>query len=388
MTGNTRFMKKVTLTEPVDINVEELAAAFPEYSYGGPIEATKYMDAITSERITDPSNNSRMILSFDDNTGTGFTTVRSDLAADELAFVLSELPTEKFEQMQTALAGTELELPELSSWRVESFESLKAQRKAEQETLEKVKSVGQPSNRGDFTAEDARSISQQEMGYTDATSERPVLATFGAGPCVILAIHNPDTKTATLAHIDRLTELNSTDQMFYQLGKEGDSPLEVHLAGGDSSSIEMVTKLVNQIAAKDNVVIKSADIIGNGFEGKRLAIDARTGEVFTDFEVDQLDMGPNADAKMQFMPTPLQLGFDDREETREAGYATKIEAPVTVEAPKKSASSGMLASGDGLMKLLDSEEMGRGSELELSKGNIEKLKDIIAQFEYKEKGTG
>jgi hypothetical protein len=313
-----KFKNTATLDTPLAIDVRALAENFPDYWYGGTIKPDKYSAGITSERVIDRANNYRLILNFDGNDGQGFTTVSSDIPLKELAYILGRLPAEQFEKLRNAFAGTPLELPILTVFDLEQIRYQEDRRVRDRQLVEEVRSIGQRENYGHFTSAEAEGILQHEMGFTDAKSERPVLATFGAGPCIAIAVYNPETRTASLAHIDALTELPSTDALFYQLSKDSDATLEVHLAGGMEMSREQVTELIRRIQIKPNVAVKSANIIpeDGGFGGKSLAIDSRTGEVFTDFDVHQLNT-PNLDGRlmmvgMQFIRSPINWAYDGR----------------------------------------------------------------------------
>lgn len=323
-------MRKILLKHPIDFNIKELASYLPDMNYGGPVEGSQWTKGLTSHRILDPHNNHRIVLSFDGNDGTGFTEVGTDLSNKELAYVLAKLPVAMGDKIQEEFAGTELEIPGLAKEESAAFRRQEFTHALEGLPIWAANSKGQPHRRGNFTSGEARNIPQHGVGYTDATSAKPILGSYGAGPCLIVAVYNPETKTAALSHVDELTLLHSITDIFYQLGKNSKEKLQVHLAGGDESSRNMVTEIINIISHTPNAEIISSDVLNPGGGSKQLAIDARTGEVFTEFKLDQLDTGPNYERGKTALnsavfegrkPFALSMVFDDRKEARDSGHA-------------------------------------------------------------------
>lgn len=155
----------------------------------------------------------------------------------------------------------------------------------------------QPTCHGEFTAHEALGVLQHEIGLTTANSEKPILGTYSAGPCVIVAMYNPKTKVAALAHVDCTTDLNSLySHLCNILGN--DTAIDIHIAGGDSTSESTVVSILKMINQNPRFILKTARILGRDI--KSLAIDSRTGEIFTDFHHEQLDKGANVNMRMQF----------------------------------------------------------------------------------------
>jgi chemotaxis receptor (MCP) glutamine deamidase CheD len=253
----------------------------------------------------------------------------------ELTYILSKLPQEQFQQIKAAFAGTALELQTPSTAELEELQKTDRQHNIGREMIAQINSLGQKQNTGNFTADHARGILQTEMGFTNAESEKPILGTFGAGPCIAIAVYNPETKTASLAHFDELTDINSIDDLFYQLSENSRATLEVHLAGGSEESRDKVTEVINRIRRQENVEIKSAAVIHkNDFNGKSLAIDARTGEIFTQFYPQQLDNGEEIEARIRLLgmlvtEIPLQCIYDGRNKKTQTDPPSKIQADFT-----------------------------------------------------------
>ncbi len=344
---------KIELDEPLLIDVEALSKHLPEYFYRGPIEKISIMDANTSEAIIDPGNEYRQVLYLDGNkNGKGYTTIASGVPAKELSQILSKIPKDQLELIKSALIGTDLELPVLDQYDIEALQRKDARRIEDNTMFENVRKIGQDSNLASFTSADAQGVLQREVAFTNADSAKPILGTTGAGPCVAIAIYNPETKTASLAHVDADTDLSSLGGMFHQLSKESDATLEVHLAGGLMESRNNVIELIRQIQYQKNIEIKSADIIPESTTTtKSLAIDSRTGEIFTQVNLNQLDPGDDADMRKRIldmklsmgMKTPLDLIYDGRKPeeqptvksntqlsfTRSANNLSEIQLPST-----------------------------------------------------------
>jgi hypothetical protein len=242
----TRY--EATLAPPLNIDVKAIVAFFHGYRYGAPYAGEPSVRPITSERIIDTTRNYRSVLTFDGNhDGQGFTKAESYVSPKELTYILSKLPQEQFQQIKTAFAGTALELQTPSTAELEELQKTDRQHNIDREMIAQINSLGQKQNTGKFTAAEARGILQAEMGFTNAESEKPILGTFGAAPCIAMAVYNPETKTAFLAHIDDLTDINSIEDLFYQLSADNRVTLEAHLAGGLEESRHKVTELINFI---------------------------------------------------------------------------------------------------------------------------------------------
>jgi len=153
--------------------------------------------------------------------------------------------------------------------------------------IREANSREQAAREGAFTTEESFSVLQHEITITDGGNPKPILGSFGAGPCVIIAAYNPVTNQAMLTHVDALTSLSSLDAYFDRLSPSPRAKLQVHLAGGDDSSKEQVTIILEKIYSLRDAEILSANLCC-GHESKSLAIDSRTGEVFTVFHPKQL----------------------------------------------------------------------------------------------------
>jgi hypothetical protein len=190
----------------------------------------------------------------------------------------------------------------------------------EQESLiSGVNFIGVQQRSGTFTAGEAQGVLQHEVALTSRHSTKPVLGTYGAGPCIIVAAHNEETGEALLAHVDSLSNLKSLSQHLDKIGGSEGSKIRIHLLGGDTSSRKQASQIVSLIKGRSDTEIVTAELCAGG-ESKSLALDARTGEVFTTFRPQQLDLGKDSDARtrmiaMQFNESPLTLTFDGTRES-------------------------------------------------------------------------
>jgi hypothetical protein len=120
-------------------------------------------------------------------------------------------------------------------------------------------------------------ILQHEYGIINKRSEKKIIGTFGAGPCIILCMHNRETTETILAHIDCMT-LNPF-QIFYDFPQE---KCDVYIIGGDNSSIDKVNEILKIIKRK-NYNLKFAHIIDN--KSNSFAINCVTNEIYLNSEI-------------------------------------------------------------------------------------------------------
>lgn len=131
------------------------------------------------------------------------------------------------------------------------------------------------SNCAKCTPENTVTILQTKVGYLTQGSKFAVLSSWGAGPCLIMAVYNPETKKAALTHIDASTSMYSVEMIFNNIKGESVSPsLNVYLSGSESApeTVKQVMEVVNQ---QPNVIVES--FVG---ESSSLAIDL-DGKVYS-----------------------------------------------------------------------------------------------------------
>ena len=296
-------MKSVKLSVPLKINVKKLAKHLPNLHYRGRFELSGQINS--SEFLMNKQGGNQIVLGFKDEVEEGFTKIVSHLNSKALSAVLLDLPEELRDQIVEALKDTELELHELSAEEIGDF----TQQVQKDRRLQEVNALEQKNRKANFSAEDARDISQHCIGYTDANSDKPILGTCGIGPCVGVAIYNPEIKVAALTHLDTSIALSSVEEMFAELSKDSDAILQVHLRGGDFMSRKMIDRLLELINGMNNVEIISADLISE--DVRSIAIDARTGEIYTEVLFRQLDANGEGYDSI-YIQNSLNLQYDGR----------------------------------------------------------------------------
>ncbi len=138
-------------------------------------------------------------------------------------------------------------------------------------------------------------VFQGDVVYTDPYSKHPVVASYGARPCIILACRNPETGESALAHIDAVTNLKFVHTILNNISGETNAAIEVHIATivEHSSEKQSLYELCQILEKHENVEIKSAilkKLPGNKISGARFALDSRTGEIYTNFTPQKLNI--------------------------------------------------------------------------------------------------
>lgn len=129
---------------------------------------------------------------------------------------------------------------------------------------------------------------QAEASFTIATDKKPVVATYGCGPCVALGGYDSTNKIAFIVHFSDAEEVKkSSGLIFYNIAKlvkeKITTPIQLHLRGGFEGSSEPIIEAI-KIWMKQRedlpMEIASEDILCS-YKGsaKSLSIDSRTGKV-------------------------------------------------------------------------------------------------------------
>lgn len=192
--------------------------------------------------------------------------------------------------------------------------------------LTKLKRIEQPAKElPPSYYKEAIGAFQREVVYTDSESNLPIACSYGAGPCVIVAAHNPETKKTALAHIDALTDgelfggnristLHSLLNMLEHVRGTSKGPVEVHLAGDAFSGDKTAKEILHTLGLKDYVVIKSASLGKVEKFSESLAIDSRDGAIYTHFDSKRIIMASDAHKDENIivrmsLPSPLNTAF-------------------------------------------------------------------------------
>lgn len=171
--------------------------------------------------------------------------------------------------------------------------------------IDEVNKLGCKQSIGLFNETEAYAVLQAEIALTTAGSPMPVVASAGATACILMGVYSRKKKVAAMLHIDSGVDFNSLESYFTEmLGTDSadNTKLEVHLSGAylppaDNTAahrkglIIFAEAFVQYIQKHPKLEIKSCFLNkSNEPYGERMAIDARTGEIFTKFEASQLAM--------------------------------------------------------------------------------------------------
>lgn len=132
---------------------------------------------------------------------------------------------------------------------------------------------------------------QSELAITTADDARPIVATYGCGPCVAVGGYDATNKIAFVVHFANSREITASGGLiFWNISKlvktPISSPIQLHLRGGHEGQSEAIVEAIKLWMTwweKDGLPmeIASEDILTSGMEmgGKSLSIDSRTGKV-------------------------------------------------------------------------------------------------------------
>ncbi|MCM8783889.1 MAG: hypothetical protein NC818_03845 [Candidatus Omnitrophica bacterium] len=125
-------------------------------------------------------------------------------------------------------------------------------------------------------------VLQREAGITSAETNQPYLLTFGAGPCVIVTLYDPNTKIGTLIHFDAISDIRGAlGKVIYHMKINGANieRLEARIIGGNTgSSEELIYQIYKALESIGGIQIVEKDILG--FESRSIIMDTNTGEIY------------------------------------------------------------------------------------------------------------
>jgi hypothetical protein len=238
------------------------------------------------------------VLLFDQKTHSGFTTITSQYAPQELAALLSKVPPELSEKLKLALKGTKLEIPAISPEEQKKFDAKAFEEREREQLIYTTNKKGRNDSIGDFTPNIAKGVSQHEVAITNAENKQYIIGTFGADPCIIVAFYNPEFRTAGIAHIDGLTIIDSLNKYLDIVKCKSNVKLQAHIYGGNEGSKNHVLEILELLHRRGDVDIVSSGIIAASTHNENLAINSITGEVYTKFSPYQLDLGVDIERRM------------------------------------------------------------------------------------------
>ena len=123
-----------------------------------------------------------------------------------------------------------------------------------------------------------------EAAFTLATDKKPVVATFGCGPCVALGGFDNVNKMAFVVHFSCAEEVENfgktLTETISKLAKEK-IQLQLHLRGGWSGLSEKTIKAIREWSLLNGASIISEEILSpvDEFDSKSLFIDSRNGKI-------------------------------------------------------------------------------------------------------------
>jgi len=169
----------------------------------------------------------------------------------------------------------------MNSSEIETFRTqVEVFRTKEEMRNKKLESIRAPlagAKQVDFSRHEARAVLQGEYAVAGSGAKQPVTGTWGAWPCLIMALYDSKNRMALIAHIDASTDIDSLPLTLS--GFSGEHTV-AHLYGGNLMSTGMCMDVVDFLE-REKIKIENADIVRSGLEPASLAIDARNGQIYT-----------------------------------------------------------------------------------------------------------
>jgi hypothetical protein len=125
-------------------------------------------------------------------------------------------------------------------------------------------------------------ILQREYGVVNNKTEKKIIGSYDAEPCIILCMRNRETNETMLSHIDMGT-LNPLNVYSIFTPEKTD----VYIVGGNNISKKQVHNLLIKLKKK-GFQIKFSHIIDN--ESNKFAINCMTGETYLNREINIDDL--------------------------------------------------------------------------------------------------
>lgn len=296
---------EVNFEEPAQIDIEAMAQT--NFSHG------KFLRVANGNEYILDENGRTIILGKVGESQKGFSSLYSPLTPKELRRALLALPENQQDKLVKLLG-----LPEPDQDDIEGFERIKKERERNQKLLDEALEL--PSAFRDIEElvevdqKIVRGIIQKEYAITDSGSEKPIIGTFGLGPCIALTIYDVTNQVAGIAHIDGTTHIDSLDGVFYEFNQNDDSipQLELRLIGGDGSSRETAIKILKYFKNR-GYKLDSTDILSRKHPSA-FVIDARNGVIIPN--ITPIDNGEEEQLRMQAsgiaIDAALKKEFDGR----------------------------------------------------------------------------
>ncbi len=125
-------------------------------------------------------------------------------------------------------------------------------------------------------------VQSNKGSHTDANSQKPLIGTYGLGPCIAIIGHNPKTKTAFISHnVEHVFPEKINNSLIENVGKNN---LEIYLVGNNlrKNHEEKLIKYLKSELINPEIVYKDTKTIPDpkGL-GKSIIIDTRDGKIYS-----------------------------------------------------------------------------------------------------------
>ena len=132
-------------------------------------------------------------------------------------------------------------------------------------------------------------VFQKQQAVTRANCNKPVLATFGIGPCISIVGYEPISMIGFLTHYDSLTEIKESFTnlliALYKAGAKEENEFQVRLVSNFNSinkaDLELIKILLKHGTAFKMKLIEEDTRPSETDLCKSIALDTRSGEVYS-----------------------------------------------------------------------------------------------------------
>lgn len=160
--------------------------------------------------------------------------------------------------------------------------------------IDRLVTIKEPSRISHFfstrlNGEEIAEVFLSQAGFTTGTDKKPVLATYGCGPCVSLGGYDATNKIAFVVHLTNEEELIKSGKMIYKnisklIKEKIETPIQLHLRGGIvGESEDIIESIMTWMTQSEDLPMEIASqktLLDGLGDPESLAIDSRTGEVY------------------------------------------------------------------------------------------------------------
>lgn len=130
--------------------------------------------------------------------------------------------------------------------------------------------------------EETQFIPKSGWAMAGENLDKKYLLSFGAGPCVIVTLHDPEKKIGALTHLDsRSNVLVGIKEILKDMGSKN---VEVRIVGGHltNESSQRIVSEIRSICNVKNLKIVEEDVLADAPQRRDVGIlfDASTGQIF------------------------------------------------------------------------------------------------------------